>query len=183
MPTTTPRLGLTRPALDELPDGPFAFETVSDELDPIVAIDDQGIFADRPVSTPGTPGVRGRYYYVTGDPDASKNGILWRDYGTGWTGWAALGLPTIILGGDVDINGNVLTGTGFTVTRTATGFYRVNFSPALPTPPRAFATALDHLMPGISAFSTVDHAYFVFYDSGSGHVPTNTAFTFMAISQ
>lgn len=55
------------------------FAALADDLDGIVAVDDQGTFASRPTSTPGTPGVPGRYYYAT------DTGQLFRDYGTGWT--------------------------------------------------------------------------------------------------
>lgn len=84
MPTTTTRMGLSRPTTTEAPLGPAAFIALTDELDPICALDDQGILASRPVSTPSTPGIRGRYYFVTGDPDPSQNGNLWRDNGIGW---------------------------------------------------------------------------------------------------
>lgn len=49
-----------------------------------VAKDNQGTLAARPTSTTLTPGITGRYYYVTGDPDAAQNGRHWRDTGTGW---------------------------------------------------------------------------------------------------
>lgn len=37
-----------------------------------------GTFAARPVSTPGAPGIIGRFYWDT------TNTALWFDYGTGW---------------------------------------------------------------------------------------------------
>lgn len=49
-----------------------------DILDPLVAIDGQGILSARPVSTVGSPGTRGRYYYAT---DTTQ---LFRDTGTSW---------------------------------------------------------------------------------------------------
>lgn len=41
--------------------------------------DSQGVFASRPISTPGSPGKSGRYYYAT------DRKILMRDFGTGWS--------------------------------------------------------------------------------------------------
>ena len=38
----------------------------------------QGAIADRPASTPGTPGITGRFYYATNE------NRLYYDYGTGW---------------------------------------------------------------------------------------------------
>ena len=73
----TPRLSLPYPALTDVADGPAAFSALALALDK-AAIDDQGAFSSRPVSTPGTPGIKGRYYWAT-DQD-----ILYRDNGTGW---------------------------------------------------------------------------------------------------
>jgi hypothetical protein len=44
-----------------------------------VAKDDQGVLANRPVSTGGSPGKFGRYYWATDTLE------LYRDFGTGWT--------------------------------------------------------------------------------------------------
>jgi hypothetical protein len=41
----------------------------------------QGAIGARPVSTPGTPGMAGRIYYVDSGPTL---GDLWYDFGTGW---------------------------------------------------------------------------------------------------
>jgi hypothetical protein len=38
----------------------------------------QGLNAAKPVSTGGSPGIQGRFYYAT------DTGVLWYDYGTGW---------------------------------------------------------------------------------------------------
>lgn len=51
----------------------------AERIDDILAIDSQGAYALRPVSTPGTPGKSGRFYFAT------DNKVLYRDYGTGWT--------------------------------------------------------------------------------------------------
>lgn len=82
----TPRFGFVLDELDDgPPDGPNVFlNQLAGPVEAKGAIDDQGTYALRPVSTPGTPGIRGRYYMVKGDPDLTKNGILWRDHGTGW---------------------------------------------------------------------------------------------------
>jgi hypothetical protein len=82
--TVGDRLHLPAPDLDEAPDGPSAFTALINALNPQPAIDLQGVLSSRPASTPATPGVRGRLYAVIGDPDDSQNGIVWRDYGTGW---------------------------------------------------------------------------------------------------
>src|SRR5437588_12919595 len=82
----TARLKLPYPGLADGPDGadvPYWVQALADALD-VAAIDDQGILADRPVSTSGSPGIKGRYYMVKGDPDSTQNGILYRDEGTGW---------------------------------------------------------------------------------------------------
>lgn len=51
---------------------------LADDIDAIIATDDQGTFAARPVSTAGSPGKSGRYYYAT------DTGELFRDTGTAW---------------------------------------------------------------------------------------------------
>lgn len=83
---TTPRWSLEYPddvTNSDPPAGPAQIKALALGLDG-VAMDDQGILANRPVSTSGSPGKKGRYYFVTGDSTASNNGILWRDHGTGW---------------------------------------------------------------------------------------------------
>lgn len=50
-----------------------------------VAKDGQGPLAARPVSTTLQPSnTPGRYWFVTGDPDAAQNRRLYRDTGSGW---------------------------------------------------------------------------------------------------
>lgn len=77
MPTTT-RWGIRYPASIDPADVPADLQRLASDLDG-VAMDDQGPLTNRPVSSPGTPGKRGRYYYAT------DNGTLYRDFGTGWT--------------------------------------------------------------------------------------------------
>lgn len=82
----TARLGLPYPGPADGPDGadvPYWMNALAVALDG-AAIDDQGILAARPVSSGGSPGIRGRYYMVKDDSDPTQNGILWRDNGTGW---------------------------------------------------------------------------------------------------
>jgi hypothetical protein len=79
--TPTSRLGL--PTIDGgsdlIPDGDDQINAALQALDAAVATDGQGAAGSRPVSTTGTPGKRGRWYYST---DTRK---LERDTGTGWT--------------------------------------------------------------------------------------------------
>ena len=61
------------------PDMPrLDIQALAEHLADIIAIDDQGPVAGRPVSTPESPGVVGRYYYATDQK------LLFRDFGTGW---------------------------------------------------------------------------------------------------
>src|SRR5215472_12088222 len=77
MGSLTPRLQLPYPALTDVADGPAAFQALAQALDK-AAIDDQGAFSARPASTPGSPGIKGRYYWATDQT------ILYRDNGLGW---------------------------------------------------------------------------------------------------
>lgn len=54
------------------------FQALAEDVDGLMAVDDQGLEGSRPTSTPGTPGKEGRYYFAT---DTRR---LFRDYGTGW---------------------------------------------------------------------------------------------------
>lgn len=83
MGATTTRWALPYPAGTDVPDVPLWMQSLAVALDN-VAMDDQGTLAARPVSTVGSPGKRGRYYLVTGDPTPANNGRLWRDNGAGW---------------------------------------------------------------------------------------------------
>lgn len=86
MPNTT-RWQIPYPADDnsDQPLGPAQMKAIAVALDD-VAKDDQGTLANRPVSSPATPGKRGRYYFATDE------GALYRDNGTGWD---AIGANTI----------------------------------------------------------------------------------------
>jgi hypothetical protein len=75
--SVTTRLRLPYPALTDTADGPAAFQALAVALD-IAAIDDQGAFSARPVSSPAQPGIKGRYYWAT------DQAILYRDNGTGY---------------------------------------------------------------------------------------------------
>ena len=95
MPEYTTRRQIPYPDADnsESPAGPAQIKAVADSLDD-APYWDKGIFADRPVSTPASPGKDGRFYYVIGDATPANNGVLWLDYGTGWV--VANGAGTII---------------------------------------------------------------------------------------
>lgn len=73
----TPRLKLPEPSALDPPNGPEQIAALANALDG-AALDDQGTFANRPVSTPSIPGLSGRYYWNT---DLQR---LDRDNGTGW---------------------------------------------------------------------------------------------------
>lgn len=106
--STTPRWSLPYPAGTDIPDGPSQIEALALALDG-VAMDDQGLLSGRPVSTSGSPGKKGRYYYATDE------GILYRDTGTSWTtvGFIADGSVTPAkLGPQVT---NAQTGTTYTL--------------------------------------------------------------------
>jgi hypothetical protein len=112
------------------------FEALRDDIDSIIATDDQGPFASRPVSTPANPGKAGRYYFAT---DRGDGGLLYRDYGTGWI---PIG-PRRIVSGQVSAAGTLVSGTGFSVVRTGTGIYAITFTPAFADhPPTVTATAI-----------------------------------------
>lgn len=73
----SPRWGTPYPQGEDAPDVPYWMEKMALALDDR-ATDDQGLEADRPVSTVQQPGKRGRYYFAT------DTGRLWRDNGAGW---------------------------------------------------------------------------------------------------
>jgi hypothetical protein len=54
-----------------------AIQALAQALDDVTKFG-QGLWAGRPVSTPGSPGISGRFYYAT------DNKSLSYDYGTGW---------------------------------------------------------------------------------------------------
>lgn len=74
-----PRFGLQAIAGSDLSN---TIDTTNDAqmdiIDAQAAMFSQGSFAVRPVSSPGTPGIAGRFYFAT------DQGILYYDHGTGW---------------------------------------------------------------------------------------------------
>jgi hypothetical protein len=133
------RIQIPVPDLDEAPDGPAAFAAAFTALNPEPGLDDQGVLTSRPVSTPGSPGIRGRYYFVTGDTDTTQNGRLWRDYGTGWL---EIGKLFQRVAGVIASDGSRVRGVGFTVTHPTAGVYVITFSPAFANPPIVHATPI-----------------------------------------
>lgn len=73
----TPRWGWPRPVEADSVDPVRDIRALALALD-VVGTDDQGLLADRPVSTGPAPGKKGRYYFST------DTGILSRDTGTSW---------------------------------------------------------------------------------------------------
>lgn len=105
MTTFTTRLGLPRPALSEVADGPDAFNDLTDVLDPATAVFAQGTAATRPA-----PGLAGRFHWAT---DART---LSYDTGTVWTNASgavavASALPVL----DVGVAGQIRAGRQLTV--------------------------------------------------------------------
>lgn len=54
------------------------FQDLAEAVDDIAVVYEQGTFASRPTSSPGTPGIEGRFYYAT------DTEVLYYDMGTGW---------------------------------------------------------------------------------------------------
>ena len=63
---------------NEPADVPAEIKRVVDAVEQSVMLAPQGPIANRPASTPGTPGITGRLYYATNE------NRLYYDYGTGW---------------------------------------------------------------------------------------------------
>lgn len=85
MADVTTRLGL--PFLegsDPANDIDQGFEDLAEALDDVAVVYEQGTLASRPTSSPGTPGVTGRFYFATDTAD------LYYDKGTGWLNLAEL---------------------------------------------------------------------------------------------
>lgn len=79
MPTTGGRLGLWFPALGDNADVPEDIGLLANGVEAAgVFLYDQGTFAARPVSSPASPGVEGRFYYAN---DTQK---FYYDTGLGW---------------------------------------------------------------------------------------------------
>jgi hypothetical protein len=70
----------------------FASLVAALEIDVIYG---QGTLAVRPISTAGSPGIAGRFYYAT------DNSILYYDFGTGWQPLNSSSGPTGPAGGDL----------------------------------------------------------------------------------
>jgi hypothetical protein len=133
---------------DGPPDVPLWLNRLATDLSN-VAKDDQGTLAARPVSTPVSPGIAGRYFYVTGDADAAQNGRLWRDTGMSWvevltpssaqaTNQRPPQSPEAnlrVVRGNVNANGTIAHGAGFTIAKGSAGVYTVNFSTAFSASP------------------------------------------------
>jgi microcystin-dependent protein len=83
--TPTPKYGLpTQVGTDLVSGGDNALSALALALDALLAPDDQGLLASRPVSTPGTPGKAGRRYFATDDTTGGPEGTTYRDTGTSW---------------------------------------------------------------------------------------------------
>jgi microcystin-dependent protein len=95
---TTPRWALRTPDSAQVADVPADLLRLASDLDN-VAMDDQGMLANRPNSTAGTPGKRGRWYFAT---DTLQ---LFRDNGTGWDE-LIIGAPATPVGALVDYGGS-----------------------------------------------------------------------------
>jgi hypothetical protein len=95
-------------AVQEIDEG---FAALRDDVDDIIATDDQGALASRPVSTVGTPGKAGRYYWATDDL------ALYRDHGTGWTK-----ILTVDSNGKLHITGEIEIDGALNHDGTAVGF-------------------------------------------------------------
>jgi hypothetical protein len=76
---TSDRMSLPYPALTDTPDAPTQFEDLVSAIETAFpALYGQGAIASRPISSVGTPGKSGRYYYATDTVE------LWLDLGTSW---------------------------------------------------------------------------------------------------
>lgn len=109
----TPRLSLPYPDLDNAANIPADIQALAVASDNLIP-GDQGILSNRPVSTAGSPGIKGRRYTVIGDPTPSNNGIEWYDYGTGWiaVGFYQAWTPQLggLVGGAVSIGNGTIAG-------------------------------------------------------------------------
>jgi microcystin-dependent protein len=74
---TTARLALRYPTSADTADVPRDIGNLASDIDN-AAVFSKGLFASRPTSTVGSPGIDGRYYFAT---DTSR---LYLDTGTGW---------------------------------------------------------------------------------------------------
>jgi microcystin-dependent protein len=98
---TSSRYQIQYPQLSDSPDVPrdFAQQVVQGVERSMMY--GQGTFANRPVSTPGSPGIQGRIYYAT---DVAPPNMYY-DFGTGWTiifTSAVTSVPLVPIGGVLD---------------------------------------------------------------------------------
>jgi len=88
---STPRSGIPYPAVGDPPNFPVQMDAIATAIDNM-AKDDQGLLANKPISSPSVPGKMGRYYYAT------DSGVLYRDHGTGWSAVYASEIGTTMPG-------------------------------------------------------------------------------------
>ena len=96
MPGTTSRLAL--PYIQGTDNANTIDETsqaLAEKLDPIMPIFSVGTAANRPISTPGSPGKTGQLYYAT------DTGVLSFDFGTGWLDLTAAAGSQVFQTGDL----------------------------------------------------------------------------------
>lgn len=79
----------------DAPDIPAHIKNLIDAID-VDAVYGQGIFSARPVSTGGSPGLSGRFYYSTDTVE------LYFDYGTGWVLLYPQSGVSVPIGGSLD---------------------------------------------------------------------------------
>lgn len=77
----TTRMALPYPTGTTPSDVDGWMKLLAEAVDALAAIYGQGTFANRPISTAGSPGKAGRFYVVT---SGTENGQVWYDHGTGW---------------------------------------------------------------------------------------------------
>lgn len=75
---STSRRANRYPGLADSADIPRDIQRLAEDLDNAPS-DDQGLLANRPPSSPGTPGEYGRWYR-----SSENGGMIWRDHGTGF---------------------------------------------------------------------------------------------------
>lgn len=101
----------------DAPDIPLHIKNIVDALEAKVPLYGQGNTAARPVSTPGSPGIQGRFYMDT----SLTPHILYYDYGTGWdtVGYLAPGSVTATELADLAVTTAKLANLGVTTGKLA----------------------------------------------------------------
>lgn len=153
---------------DPVKEGASDIEALAERIKVLLTPYDSGSLALRPVSTPGTPGIRGREYFAT---DSRQ---LFKDYGTGWLDISPA------LRGQVSSSGVIVAGSGFTVVRLTLGNYAVTFTNPFVQPPIVTATPygtssqVSAQVPSVAAneFTVMTYA---------GAALADTAFMFVAL--